>query len=316
MGDDRGGPRYPENRPRRPSTSRGEGGEQDASSAAAYDHRREIRSPDWHRHLPVHGRRGIDEPFCASSAQSHTRMRSPSIAAPSARRAQTGPAPRDTQGDAFFFAFPSAPEAASRRPTITDSHTSGPISLRVGHTREPARHRRGLRGRRRALRGRVAASGPRRSDPAFESGARSSSTLPVHQPRGTPLQGHLEHGRSISSAKELPSATRRSLIRTFPGQPASSSFGNESARTLWASHRSAPVHAHLARRLRQDSPRPGGRKNLVPSYKAGVFWVGLASLREPCLKQRRSRRRSARRTASHHHIGERETLLLLETWNR
>ncbi len=44
----------------------------------------------------------------------------------------------DTQGDAFFFAFPSAPEAAAAAQAITDALAPGPISLRIGlHTGTP-----------------------------------------------------------------------------------------------------------------------------------------------------------------------------------
>ena len=44
----------------------------------------------------------------------------------------------DTQGDAFFVAFPSAPGAAGAAQAITDALASGPISLRIGlHTGTP-----------------------------------------------------------------------------------------------------------------------------------------------------------------------------------
>src|SRR4029450_10715031 len=38
----------------------------------------------------------------------------------------------DTQGDAFFFAFPSAPGALTAAAAFTDALSSGPISVRVG----------------------------------------------------------------------------------------------------------------------------------------------------------------------------------------
>ena len=44
----------------------------------------------------------------------------------------------DTQGDAFFVAFPSAPGAAAAAQAITDALAPGPISLRIGlHTGTP-----------------------------------------------------------------------------------------------------------------------------------------------------------------------------------
>ncbi|HET8968489.1 MAG TPA: adenylate/guanylate cyclase domain-containing protein, partial [Gaiellaceae bacterium] len=41
----------------------------------------------------------------------------------------------DTQGDAFFFAFPTAPGALAAASAFTDGLASGPIAVRVGlHT--------------------------------------------------------------------------------------------------------------------------------------------------------------------------------------
>src|SRR6188474_3244870 len=44
----------------------------------------------------------------------------------------------DTQGDAFFFAFPAAPEAIAAAQVITDALAEGQIHLRIGvHTGTP-----------------------------------------------------------------------------------------------------------------------------------------------------------------------------------
>src|SRR5687767_10112284 len=44
----------------------------------------------------------------------------------------------DTQGDAFFFAFPTAPGALTAASAFTDALASGPIQVRVGlHTGKP-----------------------------------------------------------------------------------------------------------------------------------------------------------------------------------
>jgi class 3 adenylate cyclase len=52
----------------------------------------------------------------------------------------------DTQGDAFFLAFPTAPGALAAAGEMTQALASGPIRVRVGlHTGTPPRHRRGLR---------------------------------------------------------------------------------------------------------------------------------------------------------------------------
>ena len=44
----------------------------------------------------------------------------------------------DTQGDAFFFAFPTAPGALAAASGFTDALASGPVQVRVGlHTGTP-----------------------------------------------------------------------------------------------------------------------------------------------------------------------------------
>ena len=51
---------------------------------------------------------------------------------------------------------------------------------------------------------------------------------------------------------------------------------------------------------------------LVPSYKAGVFWVGLASLRESSLVTEQIAQTLGAKDGLADHIGEREMLLLLD----
>ena len=51
---------------------------------------------------------------------------------------------------------------------------------------------------------------------------------------------------------------------------------------------------------------------LVPSYKAGVFWVGLAPLRDPALVSETIAQTLGSKNGLAEHIGERELLLLLD----
>ena len=51
---------------------------------------------------------------------------------------------------------------------------------------------------------------------------------------------------------------------------------------------------------------------LVPDYKAGVFWVGLASLRDPALVSETISQALGAKDGLAEHIGERELLLLLD----
>ena len=51
---------------------------------------------------------------------------------------------------------------------------------------------------------------------------------------------------------------------------------------------------------------------LVPEYKAGVFWVGLASLRDPALVTETIAQTLGAKDGLAEHIAERELLLLLD----
>ena len=76
--------------------------------------------------------------------------------------------------------------------------------------------------------------------------------------------------------------------------------------------RDAAAHPDWAGRLGQDAPRARGCGELVPAYKAGVFWVGLAALREPSLVTETIAQTLGARDGLAEHIGDREMLLLLD----
>jgi class 3 adenylate cyclase len=66
----------------------------------------------------------------------------------------------DTQGDAFFFAFPTAPGAVAAAEELTREHASGPIRVRVGvHTGTPLLTEEGYVGSDVHRAARIAASG-------------------------------------------------------------------------------------------------------------------------------------------------------------
>ena len=50
----------------------------------------------------------------------------------------------------------------------------------------------------------------------------------------------------------------------------------------------------------------------MPEYKAGVFWVGLASLRDPALVTEQIAQTLGAKDGLAEHVGEREMLLLLD----
>ena len=109
----------------------------------------------------------------------------------------------------------------------------------------------------------------------------------------------------------------KTISNTNLPRPASSFVGRDAELeevVVAARSGSPPCHAH---RVPAAPGRPGSpwkrRSTLVPEYKAGVFWVGLASLARSRARHRDDRaERSAQRTVSPTTSRERELLLLLD----
>ena len=74
---------------------------------------------------------------------------------------------------------------------------------------------------------------------------------------------------------------------------------------------SAP-DADRAGRIRQDAARDRGAAEVASEFKAGLFWVGLASLREPGLVVATIAQTLGAKEDLAEHIAERELLLLLD----
>src|SRR2546425_1061292 len=141
--------------------------------------------------------------------------------------AEQGGVEVDTQGDAFFLAFPSAPSAAAAAQAIANELAPGRVNLRIGlHTGAPLLTEEGYVGEDVHFAARVGASG---------------------------------HGGSGKTRLALEAAT-----------------------------------------------------TLVPDYKAGVFWVGFAALRDPALVTPQIAHALGAKDGLAEHIGEREMLLLID----
>ena len=92
--------------------------------------------PSRHGDLPLHRCRGLDASAPRARAPRPTRRRSPSTAdRPGGVRRQSG-VEVDTQGDAFFFAFPTAPGAIAAASAFTEALSAGPIRSASASTRE------------------------------------------------------------------------------------------------------------------------------------------------------------------------------------
>ncbi|HUF01781.1 MAG TPA: tetratricopeptide repeat protein [Gaiellaceae bacterium] len=228
----------------------------------------------------------------------------------------------DTQGDAFFFAFPTAPGALAAAAAFTEALSSGPIQVRVGlHTGTPLLTAEGYVGDDVHFAARVAASA--HGGQVVLSQATARAVRPSgSEPQALPLLDLGEHrlkdvsqAVSIFQLGEGAFPPLKTISNTNLPRPASSFVGRETEL--------AEVLSRIeggARLLTLTGPGGSGKTrlaleaaaSLVSEYKAGVFWVGLASLRDPALVAETVAQTLGAKDGLAEHIGEREMLLLLD----
>jgi predicted ATPase len=224
----------------------------------------------------------------------------------------------DTQGDAFFYAFPSAPEAIEAAAEGHQALSVGPIRVRMGlHTGRPHIGREGYVGEDVHLAARIAAAG-------------HGGQVLVSQATRALLNGELadlgEHRVKdfsepvwIFQLGEDRFPPLKTISNTNLPRPASSFVGREQ-------------EVSDVLELLQDGARlvtlsgPGGSgktrlaietaAELVPEFRNGVFWVGLAALREPALVAETVAQTLGAKDDLAEHIGERELLLLLDNFEQ
>ena len=223
----------------------------------------------------------------------------------------------DYEGDAFFYAFASAQAALSAVSEAMVGLEAGPIRIRVGiHTGEPSLDPPKYVGMdvHRAARIMSAAHGGQV--------VLSPSTISLLEP-GTfeliDLGEHrlkdIEEAVSIFQLGDGSFPPLKTISNTNLPRPASSFVGREAEL--------AEVLARIeggARLVTLTGPGGTGKTrlaleaamSLVPEYKAGVFWVGLASLRDPALVTETISQALGAKDGLAEHIGERELLLLLD----
>jgi predicted ATPase len=220
----------------------------------------------------------------------------------------------DTQGDAFFFAFPTAPGALAAAAAFTESLTEGPIQVRVGlHTGTPLLAEEGYVGGDVHFAARVAAT---------SHGGQvvmSTATAQLVELGLTDLGEHrlkdVDHAVTIFQLGDGSFPPLKTISNTNLPHPASSFVGREDEL------------GEVLTRIEQGArlvtlTGPGGTGKtrlsieaaaaLVPEYKAGVFWVGLATLRDSALVTETIGRVLGAKDGLAEHIGERELLLLLD----
>lgn len=222
----------------------------------------------------------------------------------------------DTQGDAFFVAFPTAPGALEAAAEALEGLAAGPIRVRMGiHTGTPHVGEEGYVGVDVHRAARIAACG-HGGQVLVSNETRELTEVEVDL---TDLGEHrlkdfAEPVWIFQLGKER-FPPLRTISNTNLPRPASSFVGREQEVEEVVS-----LLQNGARLLTLTGPGGSGKTRLgieaaaelVPEFKAGVFWVGLAALRDPALVAETIGQMLGAKDALADHIGERELLLLLD----
>jgi predicted ATPase/class 3 adenylate cyclase len=225
----------------------------------------------------------------------------------------------DTQGDAFFFAFPAASPAVAAAERLTKWLAAGPISVRVGiHAGQPLLTMEGYIGEDVHVAARVAASA--HGGQIVLSGT-AAALADGHTliDLGEHRLEDIDEPVTIFQVGSESFPPLRTISNTNLPRPASSFVGRE--REL------AEVRARIEggdRLVTLTGPGGSGKtrvaieaaSSLVDSFKAGVFWVGLASLRDHGLVMETISRTLGARNSLAEHIGERELLLVVDNFEQ
>jgi predicted ATPase/class 3 adenylate cyclase len=220
----------------------------------------------------------------------------------------------DTQGDAFFFAFPTAQGAVGAASSFTEALASGPIQVRVGlHTGTPLLTDEGYIGDDVHFGARVASSG---------HGGQvvvSAATAKLVELSLTDLGEHrlkdISQAVPIYQLGDGSFPPLKTISNTNLPRPASSFVGRDDELLEVLSRFEAG-----ARLVTLSGPGGTGKTRLaieaaaelVPEFKAGVFWVGLATLRDAALVTETISQTLGAKDGLAEHIGERELLLLID----
>jgi predicted ATPase len=224
----------------------------------------------------------------------------------------------DTQGDAFFYAFPSPREAVEAAGEGQQALSVGPIRVRMGlHTGRPHVGSEGYVGEDVHLAARIAAAG-------------HGGQVLVSQATRALVDGELadlgEHRVKdfskpvwIFQLGEERFPPLKTISNTNLPRPPSSFVGRE---------REVSDVVELlqdgARLVTLSGPGGSGKTRLaieaagelVPDFRNGVFWIGLAALRDPALVAETVAQTLGAKDGLAEHIGERELLLVLDNFEQ
>ncbi len=224
----------------------------------------------------------------------------------------------DTQGDAFFYAFPDAREAVAAVEEGREALRPGPIHVRVGlHTGTPHLGPEGYVGQDVHLGARIGAAG-HGGQVLLSEATRASGSLEDDALLALGEHRLKDFDRPIPifqlGAERFPPL--KTISNTNLPRPASSFVGREkevlAVTTL--------IRDDGARLVTLTGPGGSGKTRLareaaaelVGDHKAGTFWVELVAIRDPALVTDEIAKTLGAQDGLADHIGEREMLLVLD----
>ena len=229
-----------------------------------------------------------------------------------------GGAEVDTQGDAFFVAFPTAPGALAAAAEATQALASGPIRVRIGlHTGTPVLTDEGYVGAdvHRAARIAVAGHGGQILVSAATAQLVAASGL---QDLGLHRLKDLGAPERIYQLGERVHPPLKTLHQTNLPIPATPFLGREAEVTEIA----ALLRRHEVHLITLTGPGGTGKTRLAlqaagsggDHFPAGVWWVPLASLRDPGIVVESAATALGASGDLAEHIGDSRLLLLLDNF--
>src|SRR6266508_2212378 len=220
----------------------------------------------------------------------------------------------DTQGDAFFVAFPTAPGALDAAREAQEAVAQGPVRVRMGlHTGTPHLAEEGYVGQDVHKGARIAAAG--HGGQVLLSKETSDLVGPLVTDLGEHRLKDFEQPVWIFQLGTERFPPLKTISNTNLPRPASSFVGRDKE-----VEEVGRLLQDGARLLTLTGPSGSGKTRLaieaaaelVPEFKAGVFWVGLAPVRDPALVPEMIGRTLGAKDGVAFHIREREMLLVLD----
>jgi predicted ATPase len=225
----------------------------------------------------------------------------------------------DTQGDAFFFAFPTAPGALAAASAFTEALASGPVQVRVGlHSGTPLLTDEGYVGDDVHRAARIAACG--HGGQVLVSSATASLVEREFRDLGEHRLKDLSAPERVYQLGDGEFPALKSFYRTNLPVPATPFLGREQELAEVV----GLLNADETRLLTLTGPGGTGKTRLAlqaaglasDAYPDGVYWIPLAPLRDPTLVLATAGQTLGSKNGLAEHISDKAMLCLFDNFEQ